>query len=112
MDAPHKKKKKKNIKRKKKVKNFKIFLKTFLLKIESFKKLLLILDLKAMISYFFILNLSKKQKCSHFAGLHDVICNDPFCCSRLGWCGIGDPWCGKGCQPNYGSCESSSYTTT
>lgn len=45
------------------------------------------------------------------SGLYDIICNEPFCCSKLGWCGMGDPWCGEGCQPNYGSCQSAHVPT-
>lgn len=26
-------------------------------------------------------------------------CQNPQCCSSAGYCGVGDAWCGKGCQP-------------
>ena len=31
-------------------------------------------------------------------------CQSPQCCSQYGNCGVGDAWCGTGCQPQYGSC--------
>ncbi|CCD54857.1 carbohydrate-Binding Module family 18 protein [Botrytis cinerea T4] len=34
------------------------------------------------------------------------------CCSREGFCGIGDAWCGTGCQPGFGSCGSTLNSTS
>ncbi|CAG8545724.1 461_t:CDS:2 [Ambispora leptoticha] len=34
------------------------------------------------------------------------------CCSKWGYCGVGDAWCGAGCQPNYGLCSSTTSSTT
>ncbi|KAK7529761.1 uncharacterized protein J3D65DRAFT_688325 [Phyllosticta citribraziliensis] len=28
------------------------------------------------------------------------------CCSQWGYCGIGDPWCGTGCQSEFGDCDN------
>ncbi|KAJ3369677.1 hypothetical protein HDU91_007008 [Kappamyces sp. JEL0680] len=33
-------------------------------------------------------------------------CASPNCCSKYGYCGIGDAWCGSGCQSSFGSCGS------
>ncbi|KAK7607100.1 hypothetical protein JOL62DRAFT_284220 [Phyllosticta paracitricarpa] len=30
------------------------------------------------------------------------------CCSKWGFCGNDDPWCGDGCQPEYGNCSATS----
>ncbi|KAJ8069910.1 hypothetical protein OCU04_000318 [Sclerotinia nivalis] len=34
------------------------------------------------------------------------------CCSRDGFCGIGDAWCGAGCQPGFGTCGTTLNSTT
>ncbi|APA06639.1 hypothetical protein SS1G_04786 [Sclerotinia sclerotiorum 1980 UF-70] len=33
------------------------------------------------------------------------------CCSRDGFCGIGDAWCGAGCQPGFGTCGTTINST-
>lgn len=32
------------------------------------------------------------------------------CCSRFSYCGLGNDWCGSGCQHGYGSCSSLTST--
>lgn len=32
-------------------------------------------------------------------------CRPNNCCSRYGWCGLGDAYCGTGCQEKYGNCN-------
>ncbi|ORX76333.1 hypothetical protein BCR32DRAFT_183369, partial [Anaeromyces robustus] len=32
-------------------------------------------------------------------------CEDGKCCSRYGWCGTGDKYCGIGCQEKFGDCN-------
>lgn len=32
------------------------------------------------------------------------VCGPSRCCSPWGWCGGSAPWCGNGCQPQYGDC--------
>ncbi|TGO69398.1 hypothetical protein BOTNAR_0011g00130 [Botryotinia narcissicola] len=34
------------------------------------------------------------------------------CCSKDGFCGIGDAWCGTGCQPGFGSCGTTLNSTS
>ncbi|KAK8254637.1 hypothetical protein HDK77DRAFT_497127 [Phyllosticta capitalensis] len=34
------------------------------------------------------------------------------CCSQWGYCGIGDPWCGAGCQSEFGDCDSISSVSS
>lgn len=35
------------------------------------------------------------------------MCPNSSCCSQYGWCGVGDVYCGTGCQSGYGNCGSS-----
>lgn len=35
-------------------------------------------------------------------------CPAPYCCSATGFCGLGDPWCGTGCQNGFGVCYQGS----
>jgi len=32
-------------------------------------------------------------------------CYPGHCCSKHGWCGLGDAFCGTGCQEKYGNCN-------
>jgi len=32
-------------------------------------------------------------------------CPDGQCCSKYGWCGQGDTYCGVGCQIDFGLCD-------
>ncbi|KAL5516982.1 hypothetical protein EMCRGX_G002445 [Ephydatia muelleri] len=41
-------------------------------------------------------------RCGKDAG--GMSCPYGSCCSRFGYCFIGDPWCGAGCQPQFGKC--------
>lgn len=34
----------------------------------------------------------------------DPFCAAGLCCSKYSYCGIGNAWCGRGCQRAYGSC--------
>jgi len=36
-------------------------------------------------------------------------CPSGQCCSKYGWCGIGDVYCGVGCQEEYGTCEKTKF---
>ena len=40
-----------------------------------------------------------------------VICAAGLCCSQYGWCGLGTSYCGTGCQPRFGSCNSATSRT-
>jgi len=38
-------------------------------------------------------------------------CSSDKCCSKYGYCGTGDDYCGTGCQENFGRCNSSTSTS-
>jgi len=40
-----------------------------------------------------------------------VSCSNGLCCSKYGYCGSTDEYCGSGCQPYYGKCWSSSSSS-
>ena len=40
-----------------------------------------------------------------------VKCRSGTCCSKFGWCGVGDAWCGDGCQSAFGECNGNSQTS-
>ncbi|KAI9011809.1 glycosyl hydrolases family 18-domain-containing protein [Hyaloraphidium curvatum] len=42
--------------------------------------------------------------------LYGRSCPIPYCCSSLGYCGLGDGWCGTGCQNGFGQCNSGGCT--
>jgi len=47
--------------------------------------------------------LHKRAECGPDIGA----CDAARCCSKWGWCGIGDDYCGSGCQPGFGRlCDS------
>ncbi|CAL1382199.1 unnamed protein product [Linum trigynum] len=35
-------------------------------------------------------------------------CEDNLCCSKYGYCGDDDRYCGRGCQPQFGNCGGGS----
>jgi len=39
-------------------------------------------------------------------------CKKGECCSKYGWCGKTDDYCGKGCQSEFGKCKSTVTTVT
>ncbi|KAI8916387.1 hypothetical protein EDD86DRAFT_222331 [Gorgonomyces haynaldii] len=39
------------------------------------------------------------------------ICASGQCCSQYGWCDVGAAYCGAGCQPLYGKCDTSAKQT-
>ena len=39
-------------------------------------------------------------------------CGDGKCCSKYGWCGTSDKYCGTGCQEGYGICNSTRDSQT
>ena len=41
-----------------------------------------------------------------------AICTPGKCCSKYGYCGTTDAYCGKGCQSEFGTCNSPSESTT
>jgi len=45
-------------------------------------------------------------------GVGRGMCPNSKCCSKYGYCGITDEYCGTGCQIGYGKCNSSTTTTT
>jgi len=47
-------------------------------------------------------NSKVNKKCGNDYGK----CSDSFCCSKYGYCGKGDNYCGYGCQKEYGNCEN------
>jgi len=42
----------------------------------------------------------------------NTACPDNKCCSKYGWCGTSDKYCGSGCQSEFGRCNGTSNTTT
>ncbi|ORY38486.1 hypothetical protein LY90DRAFT_48067 [Neocallimastix californiae] len=48
-------------------------------------------------------------KCGSENGVH---CKNNECCSKYGYCGTTDEYCGQGCQPAFGHCNSSPSRTT
>ncbi|KAG6547903.1 hypothetical protein Mapa_010723 [Marchantia paleacea] len=50
----------------------------------------------------FLLQASKAEDCGAAAG--GALCPGDNCCSQYGFCGVGDNWCGDGCQS--GPCYS------
>nr|AAP03089.1 class Ib chitinase 2 [Galega orientalis] len=49
---------------------------------------------------------TKAEQCGSQA--NGAVCPNGLCCSKFGWCGNTDPWCGDGCQSQ---CKSSSTPT-
>ncbi|OUM61871.1 carbohydrate-binding module family 18 protein [Piromyces sp. E2] len=45
-------------------------------------------------------------------GSIDGKCDPGYCCSKYGWCGATSDHCGKGCQSEFGTCNSPSITKT
>ncbi|KAM0750798.1 glycoside hydrolase [Meredithblackwellia eburnea MCA 4105] len=39
-----------------------------------------------------------------------VRCSLTSCCSSSGYCGVGDAWCGAGCQFGFGNCNAAQLT--
>ncbi|KKF92177.1 Lectin-B [Ceratocystis platani] len=39
-------------------------------------------------------------------GENGYTCTGTNCCSKWGWCGATDDFCGAGCQPGFGRCDS------
>jgi len=48
-------------------------------------------------------NLSVSGKCGGDSGIH---CKNNECCSKYGYCGTSEKYCGDGCQPAFGHCDS------
>ena len=58
--------------------------------------------------------------CNYLNSVHNISMQEPGrcgsqfggqkcpigCCSQFQWCGLGDAWCGSGCQAAYGQCAS------
>jgi len=45
-------------------------------------------------------------------GKDDGVCPSGKCCSKYGYCGKTDEYCGKGCQSEFGECKSTTTTTS
>ncbi|KAG2627731.1 hypothetical protein PVAP13_3KG262183 [Panicum virgatum] len=48
---------------------------------------------------------ARAQQCGSQAG--GALCGDCLCCSRFGFCGSTDPYCGAGCQSQCAGCGAS-----
>ncbi|KAK6004284.1 hypothetical protein QM012_009134 [Aureobasidium pullulans] len=48
-------------------------------------------------------SMSTNQRCG--PGNGGTYCPNSGCCSMFGWCGLGAPWCGSGCQNAFGVCN-------
>jgi len=53
-------------------------------------------------------NISTNDRCGHEFGT----CYDGKCCSKYGYCGTSDAYCGNGCQSEFGACKKTSTTKT
>lgn len=42
---------------------------------------------------------------------YQFVCGNDNCCSRFGYCGSTDAYCGTGCQPGYGRCPATLTAT-
>ncbi|OUM62096.1 carbohydrate-binding module family 18 protein [Piromyces sp. E2] len=38
-------------------------------------------------------------------GKENGVCPNKKCCSKYGWCGTSDKYCGSGCQSEFGRCD-------
>ncbi|OUM62016.1 carbohydrate-binding module family 18 protein [Piromyces sp. E2] len=52
-----------------------------------------------------IVEYSTDGRCGKYNG-KILMCPNNSCCSKYGSCSYGDAFCGKGCQPAYGKCDS------
>jgi peptidoglycan/xylan/chitin deacetylase (PgdA/CDA1 family) len=51
-------------------------------------------------------NISTNGKCGGTNG----VCPNNLCCSKYGYCGKTDEYCGKGCQSEFGKCNTTTTT--
>eukprot|EP00833_Pecoramyces_ruminatium_P002870 jgi/Orpsp1_1/1176902/evm.model.c7180000059442.1 len=54
-------------------------------------------------------NISINGKCGPKNG--NTICPKDRCCSKYGYCGTSDKYCGAGCQSEFGKCKDTTSTT-
>ncbi|KAG4087054.1 coth protein-domain-containing protein [Neocallimastix lanati (nom. inval.)] len=45
-------------------------------------------------------------------GLGVAVCGSNLCCSKYGYCGDSSAYCGKGCQSEFGRCDTSNNNTS
>jgi choice-of-anchor A domain-containing protein len=55
-----------------------------------------------------LISLAAAKRCGKSYGK----CPEGYCCSKFGFCGKIDTYCGKGCQPEFGECNGVKKTVT